>query len=637
MFHPNNFPSLTAEEKIHYWQKQLANIAPLIDFQTDHSRSTISDSVVSNNHQNNMGQEMVVLSEDLSQALNEVAQAENIDLEVLLLGAFQVLLYRYTNQEDIIVGCLDWFDTKDETRLEILPVTLAIQNQQPFSWLLAAIQVKIAEASNYGDLSVEKLHTVLVQQNANFSRASLSQMLFRFKSTASNSEVKLTKKTKTFGQELFLDVVEQGANLICRIEYDRNLFVATTIKRIAENYQVLLKSIASNPQAKIASLSLLSEVERQQVLEQGNQTETEFDTSCIHHLFEAQAKQNPQALALICQGEQLTYGELNAQANQLAHYLQSRGVTSESLVGLCVERSLLMVVGLLAILKAGGAYIPLDISNPPARLGFILEDAQVKILVTQSSLQDKLSGQIEQTICLDRDWHLIAEQPETNLEQNIVSSDLAHIVYTSGSTGKPKGVMLTHGNLSHYAQSLQAAWKITPSDTYLHRGSIALIVSARQLLMPLAQGATALIITAQEGKDPLKLFELIKHHQVTIVDHVPSFWRNFSGIIEQQNSDRRNSLLDNQVRLVAAGGEQVTPEIYQCWRKIFKPEVKLANIYGQTEGTGVVTIYPIPESIDCGFKSLSVGYPIPNMKVYLLDQHLQPVPMGVAAEIHISG
>jgi thioesterase domain-containing protein/acyl carrier protein len=197
--------------------------------------------------------------------------------------------------------------------------------------------------------------------------------------------------------------------------------------------------------------------------------------------------------------------------------------------------------------------------------------------------------------------------------------------------------MLTHGNLSHYAHSLQLAFDITPKDIYLHRGSIALIVSARQLLMPLAQGASVLIVTAQETRNPLRLLELIKDYGVTIVDHVPSFWRNFAGILEQQTQDYRQDLLDNQVRLVAAGGEQVTPEIYQCWRETFKPEVKLANIYGQTEGTGVVTVYQIPEQIDCHFKSLPVGRPIPNMRVYLLDQGLQPAPVGVAAEIHISG
>jgi non-ribosomal peptide synthetase component F len=201
-------------------------------------------------------------------------------------------------------------------------------------------------------------------------------------------------------------------------------------------------------------------------------------TITIHELFETQVQNNPEAVAIICQGQQLTYGELNAQANQLAHYLKSVGVTKESLVGLCIERSLAMVVGVLAILKASGAYVPLYISNPTARIAFILEDAQVKVLLTQASLLDKLPTHIEQTVCIDRDSNQIAQQPPNNLNEVVTSTDLAHIVYTSGSTGKPKGVMLTHGNLSHYAHSLQLAFDITPKDIYLHRGSIALIVSA---------------------------------------------------------------------------------------------------------------------------------------------------------------
>lgn len=631
MFNQNNFYLHIALEKIRYWQKQLADIAPLIDFPTDRPRSNIGDSATDNKCQPNLGQEQLILSQDLNLALNQVAKQEQAPFAVVLLAAFQSLLYRYTSQEDIVVGCLDLFDAVEQNTIEILPIRVFFQGQQSFSLLLEVNQARISEAQDNFNLSFENLSLGLTQDNSDFSLAFLSQMLFRYQSGKAKSTVSLPKP------ELFLNIFPEESNLRCEINYDRHLYSATAIKRVLANYQVLLQAIAKNPQQNIADLPLISPEEQFQVLEQWNQTATEFTASCVHQLFEVQAARNPKAIALICQGEQLTYGELNTRANQLAHYLKDRGVCSQSLVGLCIERSLSMVVGILAILKAGGAYVPLDISNPAARLSFILEDARVNILITQSSLLDKLPSQVEQAVCLNRDWHLISEYSQDNLELDTISSDLAHIVYTSGSTGKPKGVMLTHGNLSHYAQSLQAAWNITPADIYLHRGSIALIVSARQLLMPLAQGATALILTAQEGKDPLKLFELVKHHRVTILDHVPSFWRNFAGIVEQLESDRRSSLLDNQVRLVAAGGEQVTPEIYQCWRKIFKPGVQLANIYGQTEGTGVVTIYSIPEAIDFGFKSLPVGYPIPNMKVYLLDQNLQPVPVGVAAEIHISG
>jgi amino acid adenylation domain-containing protein len=620
-----------------YWRKQLENTAPLLDFPTDRVRTSIAklDTDTKNDNRHvSFEQHLFALSEDLSQALGKITQLEAIPVAVILLGAFEVLLHRYTNQEDILVGCLNWYVHPNQTKLEILPIRSAITDELKFSELLTSIQDQILAGSNYSDLSIATLTEAIVAENPEFPVSALSQILFRFNSLPTTSAAKLT--TNLPARELFLDIVEESEYLIGKIEYDRDLFDLQTIQRITDNYQVLLQAVVTQPEDEIASLPLVSSTEQQQLVE-WNQTPTVSAEQPIHQLFETQVQNNPEAVAIICQGQQLTYSELNAQANQLAHYLKTIGVTKESLVGLCIERSLAMVVGVLAILKVGAAYVPLDISNPTARLAFILEDAQIKVLLTQTSLLDKLPTQIEQTIYLDGDWDKIAQQPPVNLNETVTSSDLAHIVYTSGSTGKPKGVMLTHGNLSHYAQSLQLAFDITPKDIYLHRGSIALIVSARQLLMPLAQGASVLIITAQETRNPLKLLELIKDYGVTIVDHVPSFWRNFSGIFAQQTQDYRQDLLDNQVRLVAAGGEQVTPEIYQCWRETFKPEVKLANIYGQTEGTGVVTVYQIPEQIDCHFKSLPVGSPIPNMKVYLLDRNLQPVPIGVTAEIHISG
>ncbi|BAZ44755.1 McnE protein [Chondrocystis sp. NIES-4102] len=636
MFYQNNISLSISDKKIDYWQKQLENIAPLLDFPTDKVRiSNVNSANQINNRYLNFGQNLFILSKPQTQALKQIAQAEGVSVAIILLGAWKVLLHRYTNQQDLIVGCLDWSVNCHPIPLEILPIRITITEKQKFSQLWETINSQITAASNYVDLNIASLTEALVMGNSEFPISALSQILFRFKGFSTTSAAKLTNNIPT--KELLLDIVEESEHLICRIEYNSNLFEVKTIERIVDNYQVLLQSIVLNPQNQITSLALLSASEKQQVVVEWNQTRTVSVEPPIPQLFEAQVKNNPDAVAIISQGQQLTYGELNAQANQLAHYLKSVGVCRESLVGLCIERSLSMVVGVLAILKAGGAYVPLDITNPTARIAFILEDAQVKVLLTQASLLDKLPTQIEQTICLDRDWDQIAQQSSNNLKDIPNSKDLAHIVYTSGSTGKPKGVMLTHGNLSHYANSLQLAFNITPKDIYLHRGSIALIVSARQLLMPLTQGASVLIVTAGETRNPLQLLELIKDYGVTIFDHVPSFWRSFSVILEQQPPTVRQKLLDNQVRLVAAGGEQVTPEIYQCWRATFKPSVKLANIYGQTEGTGVVTVYQIPNHIDGHFKSLPVGRPIPNMRVYLLDQNLHPVPVGVTAEIHISG
>jgi non-ribosomal peptide synthetase component F len=324
---------------------------------------------------------------------------------------------------------------------------------------------------------------------------------------------------------------------------------------------------------QLNSSSNLSFPKKDQVLAEWNDTQTDFEHQSLHELFEAQVESNPNSVALICEEQQLTYAQLNSRANQLAHYLRNRGVETESLVGLYLERSIEMVVGILGILKAGGAYVPLAVDNPPERKAFILQDAQVSILLTQEHLLPEIPEQITQAICLDRDWSVISQQSADNFDIDVTLTNLAHIVYTSGSTGKPKGVMLTHANLSHYAHALQIAFNITPEDVYLHRGSIALIVSARQLLMPLATGASVVIATAEQKRDPLALFELVERKGVTIVDHVPSFWRNFFQMLAKLEPETKKTLLENKVRLIAAGGEQVTLDIAQSWQQEFNRNV----------------------------------------------------------------
>ena len=246
MFNQNNFLSSTSQGKIHYWQKQLANIAPLIDFPTDRSRSVISNLDIKNNYQANSGQELIGLSQALNLALNQVAKERQVPVAVVLLSAFHVLLYRYTNQEDIVVGCLDLFDPVDKNTLEILPVRVSIQGQQPFSQLLKTIQVKISEAYDYSNLNLDSLSTGLAQDNPEFLIASLSQMLFRYRSVISKSAANLIGLRPS--RELFLDIIEKEQNLSCKIKYDQRLFAATTIKRILANYQVLLQAIALDPQ-----------------------------------------------------------------------------------------------------------------------------------------------------------------------------------------------------------------------------------------------------------------------------------------------------------------------------------------------------------------------------------------------------
>ena len=522
------------EPKVNYWQQQLKNIAPSLDFPTDRVRAIASVEFPSDRQQNK-GRYVFKLSPVQSIALTEIARQKQVSIAIVLLTAYQVLLYRYASQQDFVVSCLDWWEDFQQNKLDILPVRAIVDGKQEFSQLLAATRNYTVEASQHSPLDIATLAEILDRSSESIA-TSLFQVLFRYEP---NTVSKIKPDPQLPQSELILNITQESQYFNCSFEYNCYLFDEETIQRIAENYQVLLESIIANPETPVDALSLISTAERERVLFEWNQTQAETAPQCVHQLFETRAKQNPEAVAIIYGEQRLTYGELNSRANQLAHYLQTLGVTPESLVGLCIERSLEMVVAVFAILKAGGAYVPLDISNPPARLAFILEDADVSVLLTQSSLCSKLPAPIEQTICIDRDWHLIEQQPQDNLNLDLDISNLAHIVYTSGSTGKPKGVMLSHGNLSHYAQSLQKTWDITPADVYLHRGSIALIVSARQLLMPLAQGATAVIVTPEEIRNPLELFDIIKRHGVTIVDHVPSFWRNFWGILNQQPSDRR--------------------------------------------------------------------------------------------------
>ena len=631
----NKFFAKKYNSAINYWQTNLKNIAPILNFPTDKVRainSAAENTIVQS--QKNLKQKEVAFSAELSIALKNFSQQTNVPLGAILLSAFQVLLYRYTSQKDIVVGCLNLYGYQ-KTKLEILPIRVSLKDEQNFAELLALTQTQISAASNYLDLNLVALAKALKKESSEFSLASISQILFRFNPSSQTSQVGATK-TKA-NSELFLDIIDKSDYLICQVVYDRHLYNDETIQRICNNYQILLKSIIDNPQVPISALSLLSTAERQQVLVGWNSTQVDQETKCIHQLFAAKAASNPTAVAVICQGEQLTYGELNQKANQLAYYLQSLGIGSESLVGIYLERSIMMVVGILGILKAGAAYVPLDSGNPQSRQAFILEDAKITTLLTQASLLDQIPSQIKTSICLDRDWDVIVQHPQNNCPCQATLSNLALIIYTSGSTGKPKGVMTAHGNLSHYASSLQIALNIKESDVYLHRGQIALIASARQLLMPLTQGAAVVILTELEKRDPLLMFDLIKRYGVTIVDRVPSFWLSFADIFRQLDTQTKQSIQDNSVRLVATGGEQVTLEVYDCWRETFAAHVKFATLYGQTEGTGVVTVYDVPTQLDNSLKSLPVGSPIPNMQVYLLDDYLQPVPIGVAAEIHISG
>ena len=358
---------------------------------------------------------------------------------------------------------------------------------------------------------------------------------------------------------------------------------------------------------------------------------------CIHHLFEACAEKSPDALAVIFEDEQLTYGALNRRANQLAHYLLKLGLRREEKVGLCVDRSVDMVVGMLGILKAGGVYQPLDPAYPDDRLSLLMRETQMQVLLTHERFLGKFPEHGTHLVCLDKDSHLIYDKAAANLYNVNSATSLAYVIHTSGSTGMPKGVMVMHVSLRHYAQDLQEQIGITSDDVFLHTASIAFSSSVRQLLVPLAHGAAVAVATSEQKTNPLALFELMKRRGVTIMDTVPTFWRSCIEALEGLEPHIRKDLLDHKLRLILTTGEPLSLRIVSKWKFDFKHPARLMNMYGATETSGSVAVYHVLDDDDAQGKIVPLGKSIANAQTYLLGPDLQTVPDGTSGALYVAG
>lgn len=358
---------------------------------------------------------------------------------------------------------------------------------------------------------------------------------------------------------------------------------------------------------------------------------------CIHNFFEEQVEKIPDSPALISANKSLSYSELNARANQLAHYLRELGVGPEILVAVSFKRTVEMAVAILAVLKAGGAYVPLDPSYPKERLEHMLKDSQTAVFLTQQDLADVIDTSPAEVVCIDRDWHLIAAKSEENPVTVTTADNLAYVIYTSGSTGKPKGVMITCGNLTHYAMSLPESLNLNPSDRYLHTASISFSSSVRQLMLPLSVGAAVVIAAYEHIRDPLSLFEFVKEHGVTVLDFVPSYWRSCLDALDNESLKNNPSLLNNKVRLILSASEPLPTEIPRELASKFRSDVKMINMFGQTETSGIVCVYLIDDISALNSKTVPIGHPISNTEACILDDDLRPVPFGSTGELYLSG
>jgi len=557
-----------------------------------------------------------------------------------LLAAFKTLLYRYSGQDDIIVGTPIAGRRYSELEqlvgffVNTLVLRSNLSGEPSFRELLARVRDATLDAYEHQDLPFEKLVEEL-QPQRDVSRPPLFQVLFVFQNTPVSvpdfpglkaSNVTLHNGTAKF--DLTLAMEEQNGELSATIEYNTDLFRKETIRSLLRHFENVLQEITSKPDTSISRLQLLTDAERQKIVVDWNDTGREYPSGkWLHGLVEEQVEATPDALAVIFEEERLTYRELNGRANQLAYYLKSLGVKTNDLIGICAERSVEMVVGLLGILKAGAAYVPLDPSYPKGRLDFMLSDANIKLLLTQQSVIDSLSisGRDTKTICLDAEWETIARESENNPQNRATPESLAYVIYTSGSTGQPKGTMNSHRGICNRLFWMQEQYGLSETDRVLQKNPFSFDVSVWEFFWPLMTGACLVVARPEGHKDSSYLVDVITEHAVTTLHFVPSMLQVF---VEEPRVEQCRSL-----KRIICSGEALPFELQErCFDRL---DVALHNLYGPTEAAIDVTYWECKR--DYERKIVPIGYPIANTQIYILDTHLQALPVGVPGELYIGG
>ncbi len=579
--------------------------------------------------------------------INTFAASSGVLTGTFLLACWQILLWQLSGETDFAVGL--YADGRKFQEMDAaiglfgryLPLQTKVPGNLRFNDFLRQVKDAAEEVINN-----QEFFDWTQLKDSQSEQVNEPSMPFCFEVFKKPSEIsagdnifKISRQYSCLENfKIKLSCVETDDSLDAEFYYDADKYRPEEIERLADSFRQLLESAAGNPTAEIAKLKILSAAESLRLLEEFNQTDFDYRRDvCAYQLFEECAAETPDKTAIVCEDKEITYAELNARANRLARYLRSSGVGAETLCGICVERSIEMVVGVLAVFKAGGIYVPFDPAYPTDRLAFMLEDAKLKLLITQKQLLDDLPKNQAKVVMIDADWSEISKQNDENLEAAAIPENLAYLIYTSGSTGKPKGVMISHGNLVHYVQSLAVSLDIKSSDRYLHTASISFSSSVRQMMLPLSNGATVVIAKTERIRNPLSLFELIKQRQATILDFVPSFWRSCLYALDSTPEADLRELMDNNVRLALSASEPLPADIPRELAAKFKPQVKLINMLGQTETTGIIAVYPIENTDEKQTGIVPAGRPIGNTKIYLLDENLNPVPFGATGEIYIGG
>jgi len=624
------------EEKLAYWKQQLAGNHSLVELPTDKSRQAVKTSRGTKH--------FLEYSRELTDKLKLLSRQEGATLFMVLLAAFKTLLFRYSKQSDITVGSSiagrNWAETEGLIGffLNTLVLRSDLSGGPGFREVLSRVRKVTLDAYSNQDIPVEMLLEVL-QPERQLDRNPLFQVMFILQNTpvpklefAGLKLRPLEFHSDTAKFDLSLDLTEGPEGLKGWLEYSTDLFEAATIERMAAHFEALLEAIVAQPDVPISKLPLLNTQEKTRLLIEWNQTQRPYTRAqCIHDMFEAQAERHPDQIALIHEQQQLSYAELNARANQLAHHLRRAGVGPEVLVGIMVERSLEMVVALLGVLKAGAAYVPMDPRYPADRLRYMMQDARVAIVLTQDRLTRLLSEPSVPLLCLDSQWDTVDQESRDNPAPIAVAENLAYLIYTSGSTGRPKGVMVQHSSLVNYVHAASQAYQLQHEDRVLQFASLSFDTSAEEIFPCLTCGATLVLRTEAMMATVKTFLEHCEDLGITVLNLPTAYWH------EMTRPGTEDLAVPVSMRQVIIGGEKALPERLELWHRQVNSDVALVNTYGPTEGTIVATMHFLNGKDAMTADTVAIGRPVANVQTYVLDEHFEPVPVGIVGELYIGG
>ena len=610
------------EQELKYWRKQLAGMEPL-ELPTDHPRPATPSHRGAIHH--------FVVGREMSEKLRALSQREGVTLFMTLLGGFDVLMSRYSGQRDVALGT----DIANRNRAEIegligffvnqLVMRVEVRGGESFRKLLKRVREGCLGAYAHQDVPFEKLVEEL-QPERDLSRSPLFQAKLILQNMQ-KAELELEglrllslgeDELETARFDLTVAINDEDGALAGVVVFSRDLFEAETIERLVSHYANVLKGIVDGSERPVSELSLLSEEDREQIVVEWNRTARPYpEDRCIHELFAEQAERTPERIAVVSEWQEVSYGELNRRANQVGRYLQRLGVGPEVVVGLCLARSAEMVVGALGVLKAGGAYLPLDAEHPLERLGYMLENAGVGVVLTQRALEARLPAFWGQRVLMDEEWERIGEESESEPESVVDVENLAYVIYTSGSTGRPKGVMLKHKGLCNLAEAQKEALELGDRSRVLQFASLSFDASVWEIFSTLAAGGSLCVYGRESLMPGDDLARVLRESEVTTVTLPPT-------VLAALPTEELPCL-----RTVIAAGEACTAEIVKRWAR----GRRFIDAYGPTEVTVCASLGACEAGSD---REPTIGRPIANTQLYILDHDLNPAPVGVRGELYIS-